>query len=276
MAIPYRNMSRVAQVDSMPDLHPARSRRMRRAVTDRDDLIDAICEVIAERGYENTRFSDVAARASTSIGSLQYFFGSREDMIVLALETRTSRYLAETRAQAASIADPVERLRWVATYLASNVGDPSAARLEWLVWTEYWRAALRDQELRDGSVALYGQWLGLVRESIDACVRAGVFPPPADPDAVAAGAVATGDGLGIQITLGHPGMTRERAGEIMRSWLAAQLGCPALAEAGSLSAHNVPAGASIPRRGVRPARKAATGAGPDRSPAPSAAPARRR
>lgn len=173
----------------------------------------------------------MAARGATSIGSLQYFFGSREDMITVALESRASRYFTDAAAHAEVIADPLDRLRWVATYLAGGVGDDAAWRLEWLVWTEYWRAALRDDALRDSSAILYGRWIDLVRGCIEGCVESGVCSAPDDVDAVAAGAVATGDGLGIQISLGHPAMTRARAGAVVRMSLAAQLGCPRLAAA---------------------------------------------
>jgi hypothetical protein len=152
-------------------------------------------------------------------------------MIIVALESRTSRYFMDAAARADTIADPLDRLRWVATYLAAGVSDDAASRVEWLVWTEYWRAALRDDDLRDSSAILYTRWIDLVRRCIVACVESGLCSAPDDVEAVAAGAVAMGDGLGIQLSLRHPAMTRTRAGAVVRTWLAAQLGCSALVDA---------------------------------------------
>lgn len=201
----------------------------RPALEKRRELIDSVCAVIAERGYEQTRFSDVAARSGASIGSLQYLFGTREDMIIVALEHRTARELAEVAERAEKVSDPVRRLAIIVTHLASGSGEEQARR-EWLVWTEYWRAALRDESLRSSSASAYASWMALLREAIEECVAAGHVRAPADLESVAAGAVALGDGLGIQIALNHPGMTWDRAAEIVRAWLAVQLGCPALAD----------------------------------------------
>jgi hypothetical protein len=94
----------------------------------------------------------------------------------------------------------------------------------------YWRAALRNEGLRAASVAAYDGWRELVRDAAKACVDAGLIAEPNDLDEIAQGACALGDGLGIQIALGHPTMTWTRASMITRGWLAAKLSCPALAE----------------------------------------------
>ena len=66
-------------------------RRGRRAGQAKDDILAAAAKVIAERGIDDTRFSDVAAAAGTSISSLQYYFGSREDLLVAVIEYATRK-----------------------------------------------------------------------------------------------------------------------------------------------------------------------------------------
>ncbi|WP_430782498.1 TetR family transcriptional regulator C-terminal domain-containing protein [Actinoplanes sp. G11-F43] len=203
---------------------------MRRASRNRAELLMKAAEVVAERGFENTRFTDVAGRTGASISTLQYLFGNREDLVVQALRARTAHLLAEARLAAEAIPDPIVRLRWVAGHLAATDGSPEAARAEWMLWVEYWRTALRDDELAVESIDTYEGWAGLVRDAIQAAVDAGALPAPADIDAVAQGACALADGLGIQIALGRPGMTWERAAGITRGWLATTLSCPPLAD----------------------------------------------
>lgn len=203
---------------------------MRRASRNRDDLLMQTAEVVAERGFENTRFTDVAGRTGASVSTLQYLFGNREDLVVQALRARTAHLLAEARSTAGAISDPIERLRWVAGHLAAADGAPEPARAEWMLWIEYWRTALRDDELAAESIGTYDGWAALVRDAIRAAVDAGVLTEPADIDAVAQGACALADGLGIQIALRRPGITWERATAMTRSWLAVTLNCPALAE----------------------------------------------
>ncbi|WP_203726059.1 TetR/AcrR family transcriptional regulator [Paractinoplanes durhamensis] len=199
---------------------------MRRASRNKNDILMKAGDVVAARGFENTRFSDVAGHAGTSVSTLQYLFGNREDLVVQALRARSAYLLEEARRRSAEIADPLERLRWVAGHLAAHDGEPEAARAEWMLWVEYWRTALRDEELAAESIVAYDGWLQLVRDAVEAAVRAGLINPPADLDRVAQGACAIADGLGIQIALRRPGVDWERAGEITRAWLAAALDCP--------------------------------------------------
>ncbi|SDS88572.1 TetR/AcrR family transcriptional regulator [Actinoplanes derwentensis] len=203
---------------------------MRRASRNRADLLMQAAEVVAERGFENTRFTDVAGRTGASISTLQYLFGNREDLVVQALRTRTAHLLAEARTAAEAITDPIERLRWVAGHLAATDGSPDAARAEWMLWVEYWRTALRDDELATESINTYDGWASLVRDAIHAAVAAGVLAEPSDIDAVAQGACALADGLGVQIALRRPGLTWERAAAMTRAWLSVTLNCPALAD----------------------------------------------
>ncbi|MBB2947769.1 AcrR family transcriptional regulator [Actinoplanes lutulentus] len=191
-------------------------------------LIDAICEVIAERGYENTRFTDVAKRAGTSVGSLQYAFGSRENMVATALEDRAGRYLAEMQAGGAELASPLARLRWLASHLAAGVGGDEAARLEWLIWTEYWRTSLRDERLRVTSTESYRSWVAMISSAISECVDAGLVAPREDVHAIAVAALGMGDGLGVQVSLSDRDFGWEDAGRMVRTWLGLALNCPDL------------------------------------------------
>jgi len=99
-----------------------------------------------------------------------------------------------------------------------------------MLWVEYWRTALRDEELAAESIAAYDGWLQLVRDAVQGAVAAGLIAQPPDIDQVAQGACAIADGLGIQIALHHPGITWDRASAITRAWLAAALDCPAISD----------------------------------------------
>ncbi len=202
----------------------------RRPRVNREELFDAISHVVAERGYESTRFSDVSEVAGVSVGSLQWAFKSREQMVVETLENRALSYLTDLQAGAARVSDPIARLRWVAGHLAPGVGDSESARIEWLVWTEYWRAALRDDSLRSSSIHMYEGWIGLVQEGIQACVDAGVARTTLDVRDIATSIVAMGDGLGIQGALSETTMSWPKSGELLQMWLAKMLDCPELTE----------------------------------------------
>lgn len=206
-------------------------RSTRRAGRDRHDILLSASAVIAERGFNNARFSDVAERAGTSISTLQYLFGNREDLIVAAIAARIDQYLVSAQAHVESIEDPLQRLRWLTGHLAAaDAADEKAARENWLVWVEFWHAALRDEELYDASVRAYTGWRRLFSDAVTYAVEAGVITAPPNIDHISEGACGLADGLGIQIAVGHPGMTWQTAGVIIRRWLALVLGCPQLAD----------------------------------------------
>jgi AcrR family transcriptional regulator len=202
--------------------------RRRRAALNKEAVLDTICAVIAERGWESTRYTDVARRANIAIGSLQYLFGSREQMMAAALEHQTRRIFDAVHREAETIQNPVDRLAWIASCLVSGVTSENPDGNEWLIWTEYWRAALRDEKLRTEAARSYREWTALVAGGIEDCVADGLAIPTVDIRQVATGLVALGDGLGVQVSLGDSGLTWAEAGALLRDWLARALGHPEL------------------------------------------------
>src|SRR5262245_6101025 len=60
-----------------------RDRRIRRAGgTRRAAVLEIAAKVLAERGYENTRYADVSMASGVAVSTLQNYFGSREDMLI--------------------------------------------------------------------------------------------------------------------------------------------------------------------------------------------------
>ena len=218
----------VPMSDTPPHPKSAAGARKRRAGPDKDFVLDAICEVIAERGWESTRYTDVARRADIAIGSLQYLVGSREQMMAAALEHQTRQIFDEVRREAETIEKPVARLAWIASCLVSGITSEETDGTEWVIWTEYWRAALRDENLRVEAARNYRDWIALVTGGIEDCIADGLVIPAVDVAQVATTLVALGDGLGVQVSLGDSGLTWAEAAALVRDWLARSLGHPDL------------------------------------------------
>lgn len=200
------------------------------AAENRERILRAAGEVVARRGVEQTRYADIAAHAGVSISTLQYLFGTLDALVVAVIAHQAREYLTVARTQVEAIADPVVRLAWVIDHFVTADVDEDEARADWLVWVEYWRAAARDPNLHDDSFAAYEGWRALVADAVDAGVASGAFVPVIAADEIAQGILAMSDGLGIQIVLGHGGMTRRRASRLTRSWAAAMLACPQLTD----------------------------------------------
>ncbi|MGY4649500.1 TetR/AcrR family transcriptional regulator [Mycobacterium sp. URHB0021] len=157
---------------------PPASRTRRAGGSRRSAVLDAVVEVLAERGYENTRFTDVAAASGVAISTLQNYFGSREDMLIEAMRQATDRELLALEAVADAESDPWNRL---VALINRNLNMP-ARTLALMI--EFWRSGIRDAELRDygeENWRRYGE--SFVRTVVDGR-KAGVFAGASDPEDV--------------------------------------------------------------------------------------------
>lgn len=202
----------------MPSPKPARPRRAGR---DKTDVLEAAIRVIVERGADATRFQDVAAASGVPISTLQYSFGSREDLLLAAFRHASETELTTLRAKLAALDDPWRRLEGIvdaALHDFPAFGDGSGR-----LWIEAWRFALRDEELRVDVLADYAAWRRLISEAVQDGVTAGVFTTTETPDRVAVIVLSLLDGLGMPLSLADPAVTPAQARESARSALAAVL-----------------------------------------------------
>jgi AcrR family transcriptional regulator len=213
----------------MTDPHSASGprRRTRRAGRDKLHVLRAARRVIAQRGADATRFRDVAAETGSAISTLQYSFGSREDLIIAAFEDAAAADFERVREAAESADGPVDRLRALVRQSVVAESD-EGAREAWLVWVEYWRAAARDDELRSGSADVYARWRTLVGNVLADGRAAGAFRSDLDIDQAATQVMALLDGVGVPLVLRHPDVTSAGAAAAVLDALAGILDCDAL------------------------------------------------
>ena len=183
--------------------------RGRRAGRRKIAVLEAACRVIADRGADATRFADVAAASGVPVSTLQYYFGSREDLLVAAFRHASSTEIAELEAEVAGIADPWEQLeRILVRSLTGYEPDaPDAGRL----WIESWHFGIRDPEMRADALRDNTAWRALVAGVVRRGIELGTFSGRYDPGTVATLAVAAADGMGIPLSLGDPEITARGA-----------------------------------------------------------------
>jgi AcrR family transcriptional regulator len=202
-------------------------RPRRRAGRAKRDVLHGARRESALRGADATRFRDVADETGSAVSTLQYSFGSREDLIIAALEDAAEADLERARQAATAVSGAVAQLRALVRE-SVIAGSDETSREQWLVWVEYWRAAARDSELRSGSAAVYARWRTLVGGILADGREAGDFRVDLDTDQAAIQVLALLDGVGGPVVLEHPGMTSTRAAAVVLDALAAILGCVAL------------------------------------------------
>ena len=184
----------------------------------RPAILAAAAEVIRERGLENARVSDVAARAGTSAPSILYYFASKAELLKEALTSAEERYYEDLERELIEIESAGERLIKIVGGGAGE-GDYDAA-----LWMELWAKALRDPDLAAMRAEFDGRWRRAIADVVRYGQQRGEFGS-ADPETFAALLASLLDGLAVQIALGDDEVTPARAEQLSLALAERELNC---------------------------------------------------
>lgn len=212
---------------------PIEARRgSRRSGRGRAAVLAAAGGVIGHRGADGTRFTDVSRASGVPVSTLQYYFGSREDLLIAAFRHECAREQAAMTSAVRASEDPWDQMVHL---VRVGVADGDRPAPTWRTWVEFWRAALRDDELREEAHEVYHRWRGLVQEVVRAGITSGRFRSGLNPDIASHQIVALIDGIGIPLALGDPGLPAGQgtATKVVTDAVARLLGMPPRGEPGA-------------------------------------------
>jgi AcrR family transcriptional regulator len=195
-----------------PGADPRRPERL-------EQILEAACRAILDRGFPATRIADIAAAARVSTGTVHYYFETKDEVLVAALTWASKRLFA--RIEHPGGATATERL---ARLLAVSVPYPGPARDEYVLWIELWMRVLHQPELLERSEAFSEQWRGFFHEVVRRGVETGEFAPAAGAEEAAERLVAFVDGVGFETALGYRWTSPERMHDRVVAFAAEQLG----------------------------------------------------
>lgn len=184
----------------------------------RTTVFDAVIRVLAERGYENTRFADVSAASGTAVSTLQNCFGSRVDMLIEAMRYATDQESAALEAVAESESDPWRRL---VALIDRSLGSSEQDRQ---VLIELWRSGIRDEELRVHSEEEWKRYGAPFLKAVVEGVDQGVFRPVHPPEDIVDFLLAALAGFVIPRVLRHRAPSEAGFRSVLLSQLRAALG----------------------------------------------------
>ncbi len=161
----------------------------------REEILGATCEVLRERGFANTRMSDVAHRLGISPPLVVYHFGSKDALLAEAFAFASRNELDDLDAIADSPSSPVDRID---ALLVAGVGP--STRASWAMWIDSWGEALRSPVLRRTWRQLDDRWRAVLEAVVQEGMDSGVFSE-GDAAEMAAVIAALIDGLGVQVAL---------------------------------------------------------------------------
>jgi hypothetical protein len=170
----------------------------------RVQMLQAALEVIAERGYAETRIADVAERAGVSPALVIYY------------------WYAVGRSRIASLPTAAARLQEFVAMACLAESDPLPSS-SWQLWLDVWAQAARNDAVAGVRQKSDERWRAAIAELVREGQAAGEFRE-IDTDGFAISLSALLDGLTVQIALDDPVVDRGRAFDLTMRFVAEQLG----------------------------------------------------
>lgn len=109
-----------------------------------DELIDATISAIAARGYAAVTMTEIATRAGSTAASINYYFGSKENLMEATMRHLLSELKAAILVRLEPATDPRTRLQAV---IDANFDDLLFTPERCSVWVQFWASAPYSEKL---------------------------------------------------------------------------------------------------------------------------------
>lgn len=156
----------------------------------RREIAQAVWAVIAERGIEGVTLRSVAAEAGVSVGRIQHYYASREELV--RDSCRELLKAAAQRFEAVDDTTPVEKLRRL---VLGRIPTTPEFAIGTSIWLAYEAKSVDDPVIAE---LVQRGHAGGVREAATLLGECGVT----DASAVALRLMATAEGLAIRVLVG--------------------------------------------------------------------------
>lgn len=189
----------------------------------RVQMLHAALEVISERGYADTRITDVAERAGVSPALVIYYFKTKDQLLTDAIRHYEDTWYAVGQRRMASMPSAAARLEELVAMTCLAEADPAPGTFA-LLWLDFWAQAARNEAVAGVRRKSDERWRDAIASLVREGLKAGEFRD-IDADGFAIYLSTLLDGLTIQIALGDLVVDSVRAFELAMRFVADQLGC---------------------------------------------------
>lgn len=168
----------------------------------RRQIAEAVWRIASARGLEDVSLRKVAAEAGVSLRLVQYYFGTRDDLLLGALEILNEVAEEHTRAEAGPAADATPR-QVLRTMLVGMLPLDDERRTRYLVHLAYFVRSLADPDFATAFSAAPPELERLTADLLAWGQQRGEVPPDLDLMPEAELLLSSVDGLQTSIILGQ-------------------------------------------------------------------------
>jgi len=187
----------------------------------RDQMLVAAAELIAQRGFSETRIADVAERVGASPALVIYYFGTKDSLLTGALRYSEDTFYSAADEMLGRTASLGERLEMLVSLCMPQGEDELPG--SWGLWFDLWTQAFRHPEVARDRIELDQRWRNTISRVVKDGIEAGEIEA-LDADGFSVTFAALLDGLTIQVALRDPVVDPERAFTIAMTFAARELG----------------------------------------------------
>jgi AcrR family transcriptional regulator len=167
----------------------------------RRQIADALSRVAASRGLHDVGLREVASEAGISLGALQHYFASKDEMLVFTLEFVGQEASRRVQARLAAFAGPPTPEAVIRETLAEMLPLSPESRTGLLVHVAYLARAVHNERLR--AVTTDGIWplRDLIAEMLRRAAEAGQLARDCNPVSEAMKLICLAEGISNYVLL---------------------------------------------------------------------------
>lgn len=169
----------------------------------RQQIADALLRTAATRGLHATGMREVAAEAGVSLRLVQYYFGTKEDLLLFAMQQLAAQFAEQAMARIKKIKETealVSPVNVIAAILTQALPVDDERRTFNVLNAAYFALSLTDPALAVAPLVRNSNAvIGVVAAQLRAAQASGDTPADLDPDLEAVGLLALSAGLGTSV-----------------------------------------------------------------------------
>jgi AcrR family transcriptional regulator len=181
----------------------------------RRQIADALVRTAATRGLHATGMREVAAEAGVSLRLVQYYFGTKEELVLAAMQQLAAQFSDRVLARIQSIKEtgsPASPRDVIAAILTEGLPADDERRTFTIVYTAYLALSLTEPALAIAPLARNSDVvINVIAAQLRAAQAAGDTPAHLDPDLEAVILMTMSAGLGTVVIGGHSSAEQAQA-----------------------------------------------------------------
>ncbi len=181
----------------------------------RRQIAEALLRAAAARGLHATGMREVAAEAGVSLRLVQYYFGTKEELLLAAMQHLAVQFGGRVQARINRLKgtrSPVRPRDVIAAILTEGLPADKERRTFLVLYTAYFALSLTEPKLAIAPLLRNsGAVIDVIAAQLRAAQAAGDTPAGLDPDLEAVNLLALSSGLGTTVLGGYSSAEQAQA-----------------------------------------------------------------